>query len=141
LPAVAWSSVLEREGQPEPVARRTLEDWWYAYQRGGFAALHPKTRADHGVPRALTPEQERQLLKQVRAHPALAVKVLYRQGKETDPKLPALSAVYRARQRHFRDQRARRSLVRQAIGGPTKAFEAPWVNELWMADFSPPDLS
>jgi hypothetical protein len=27
--------------------------------------------------------------------------------------------------------------MRQAIGGPTKAFEAPLVNELWMVDFSP----
>ena len=137
LVTVAASAVLERDGQSRPVPRRTLEDWWYAYQRGGFAALHPKARSDRGVPRVLTPDQERHILEQVKAHPAIAVKVLYRQWKEADPKLPALSAVYRALQRQALDQRSRRYLVRQALSGPTKAFEAPWVNELWMTDFSP----
>jgi hypothetical protein len=99
--------------------------------------LHPKARSDRGVPRVLTPEQERHILEQVKAHPAIAVKVLYRQWKEQDPKLPAISAVYRALQRQSLGQRSRRYLVRQAISGPTKAFEAPWVNELWMVDFSP----
>lgn len=137
LETVASSAVLEIEGATEPVARRTLEDWWYAYQHGGFAALHPKARSDRGVPRALTPEQERHIVEGVKAHPGIGVKVLYRQWKEQDPQLPALSAIYRALQRHSLDQRSRRYLVRQAISGPTKAFEAPWVNELWMVDFSP----
>lgn len=30
-----------------------------------------------------------------------------------------------------------RYLAQSHISGPTKAFEAPWVNELWMVDFSP----
>lgn len=137
LDTVSSESVLEFNGQSRPVPRRTLEDWWYAYQHGGFAALHPKDRSDRGLSRKLTPEQERHVVESVKAHPAIAVKVLYRQWKEADPTLPALSAVYRALQRHSMDQRCRRYLVRQAISGPTKAFEAPWVNELWMADFSP----
>lgn len=120
-----------------PVAVRTLEDWWYAYQHGGFAALHPKARSDRGRPRTLTPDQERFILTQVKVHPAIAVKVLYRLWKQQDPTLPALSAIYRALQRHDLGQRSRRSLVGQSLGGPTKAFEAPLVNELWMVDFSP----
>ena len=137
LETVASASVLEWDGQSQPVARRTLEDWWYCYRRGGFAALHPKPRADRGVPRVLSAEQEQRLVAAVQAQPAIAVKVLYRQWKEADPTLPALSAVYRALQRHALDERSRRYLVRQAISGPTKAFEAPWVNDLWMTDFSP----
>ena len=137
LETVASASVLEWDGSSQPVARRTLEDWWYAYQHGGFAALHPKTRADRGVPRVLSAEQQQHIIAQVQAQPAIPVKVLYRHWKEADPKLPAISAVYRALQRHALDKRSRRYLVRQAIRGPTKAFEAPWVNELWMADFSP----
>jgi transposase InsO family protein len=85
----------------------------------------------------LSAEQEQRLVAAVQAQPAIAVKVLYRQWKEADPTLPALSAVYRALQRHALDERSRRYLVRQAISGPTKAFEAPWVNDLWMTDFSP----
>ena len=137
LETVVSTSVLELDGGSKPVPRRTLEDWWYAYQRGGFAALHPKERSDRGVPRVLSAEQERHILEAVKAHPAIPIKVLYRQWKEADPKLPALSAIYRALQRQSLDQRSRRYLVRQALSGPTKAFEAPWVNELWMSDFSP----
>ena len=137
LDMVAAGAVLELEGERRPVARRTLEDWWYAYQQGGFAALHPKSRSDRGMPRVLTPDQERHILQAVRAHPGIPVKLLYRQWKEADPKLPAISAVYRALQRQSLDQRSRRYLVRQALSGPAKAFEAPWVNELWMTDFSP----
>lgn len=138
LETVASSSALaDPPGSPHPVARRTLEDWWYAYGRGGFAALHPKGRSDRGVSRKLTPEQERLIVAQVRTHPAIPIKVLYRQWKQQDPVLPALSAIYRALQRHDLNQRSRHYLIRQAIGGPTKAFEAPLVNELWMVDFSP----
>jgi transposase InsO family protein len=138
LETVAASSALaDPRGSPHPVAVRTLEDWWYAYQRGGFAALHPKGRSDRGVSRKLTPEQERLIVAQVRTHPAIPIKVLYRQWKQQDATLPALSAIYRALQRHDLNQRARHYLLRQALGGPTKAFEAPLVNDLWMVDFSP----
>ena len=125
------------DGSSRPLPMRTLEDWWYAYQRGGFAALHPKGRSDRGVPRKVTPEQERLIVAQVKSHPAIAIKVLYRQWRQQDPTLPALSAIYRVLQRHDLTQRSRHYLVRQSIGGPTKAFEAPLVNELWMVDFSP----
>jgi len=125
------------DGSARQVPMRTLEDWWYAYQHGGFGALHPKARCDRGVPRLLTAEQERWVVEQVKASPSIAVKVLYREWKKTDPKLPALSSVYRALRQHNLDQRARHYLVRQAVSGPTKAFEAPLVNDLWMVDFSP----
>jgi putative transposase len=138
LETVASSSALAQpQGSAHPVAVRTLEDWWYAYGRGGFAALHPKARSDRGLSRKLSPEQERLILAQVRMHPAIPIKVLYRQWKQQDPVLPALSAIYRALQRHDLNQRSRHYLMRQAIGGPTKAFEVPLVNELWMVDFSP----
>jgi len=138
LETVASSSALADPcGSLHPVAVRTREDWWYAYQRGGFAALHPKGRSDRGVSRKLTPEQERLIVAQVRTHPAIPIKVLYRQWKQQDATLPALSAIYRALQRHDLNQRARHYLLRQALGGPTQAFEAPLVNELWMVDFSP----
>ena len=122
---------------PRPPARRTLEDWWYAYQRGGFPALHPKSRRDRGVPRCLTSEQERFIIAQVKTHPAIPVKSLYRRWKQQDSTLPAISAIYRALQRHDLNHRQRRYLIRQSLGAPAKAFEAPLVNELWMVDFSP----
>jgi hypothetical protein len=57
LETVASSSaVAGSDGSSQAVAVRTLEDWWYAHERGGFAALHPQGRSDRGVPRKLTPE-------------------------------------------------------------------------------------
>jgi len=121
----------------QPVAVRTLEDWWYAHQRGGFAALHPKGRSDRGVPRTLSPELEQLIVGQAKAQPAIPIKVLYRQWKQQHPTLPSIYVVYSTLRRHDLSQRARSYLLRQAITGPTKAFETPLVNDLWMVDFSP----
>jgi putative transposase len=74
---------------------------------------------------------------QARAHPAIAIKVLYRQWKQIDPKLPSIYAIYSVLRQHDLSQRSRHYLMRQSISGPTKAFEVPFVNDLWMVDFSP----
>lgn len=125
------------EGSGQPVAVRTLEDWWYAHQKGGFAALHPKGRSDRGRSRTLSPELEQLIVAQVKAQPGIAIKVLYRQWKQQHPDLPSLWSLYTALRRHDLSQRARRYLLDQGLSGPTKAFEVPLVNELWMVDFSP----
>ena len=119
------------------MACRTLEDWWYDYRRGGFAALHPKQRADRGVPRVLSSEQEEKILASVRANLGRPVKVLYRLWKEEDPRLPGLGVIYRTLREHGLDAKTRSGLLRQGLSGPAKAFEAPLVNDLWMVDFSP----
>ena len=54
---------------------RTIEDWWYDYQLGGFAALTPKQRSDKGQPRTLTPQQQKWILEQAQAHLAVPIKV------------------------------------------------------------------
>lgn len=119
------------------VAKRTLEDWSYRFLHGGLPALQPKARSDRGRPRRLSPTQQQWVLAQVRADPGIAVKTLYRQWKKSDPAWPALSALYRWLEHNDLDVQGRRSLLRQSVRGPTKAFETPAVNERWMADFSP----
>ena len=89
------------------------------------------------MPRTLTPEQEQLIVAQVKAQPAISIKVFYRRWKQQDPTLPSIYTVYRALERHGLSQHSRHYLMRQAISGPTKAFEVPLVNELWMVDFSP----
>jgi putative transposase len=116
---------------------RTLEDWWYAYQHGGFAALSSKTRADKGQPRTLSAEQQKWILEQAQAHLAVPIKVLYRRWRQQDPQLPALNSIYRFLREHELHTKARRTQLRQPLGGATKCFEAPFVNDLWMTDFSP----
>jgi len=125
------------DGSQRVFALRTLEDWWYDYQHGGFAALRPRTRADKGQVRTLTPEQQNWILEQAQAHLGIPVKVLYRRWKEQDPQLASLNTVYRLLREHELSTKTRRQLLKQPLGGATKSFEAPFVNDLWMVDFSP----
>ncbi len=125
------------DGSQRVFALRTLEDWWYDYQHGGFAALRPKTRTDKGQVRTLTAEQQKWILEQAQAHLGIPVKVLYRRWKEQDPQLASLNTVYRLLREHELSTKTRRQLLKQPLGGATKSFEAPFVNDLWMVDFSP----
>jgi transposase InsO family protein len=127
----------ESEVPPVFVAQRTLEDWYYLFKKGGFEGLKPKLRSDRGKPRRLSAQQQQRILEQVRCFPGVPVKLLYRQWKQADPTLPALSAVYRWLEQNDLDAHGRRYLLRQNIPGPTKTFEAPGVNDLWIVDFSP----
>ena len=127
----------DEESPPRLVPQRTLEDWYYAFQKGGFEGLKPKARSDRGKPRRLSAQQQQFILEQVRCFPGVPVKLLYRQWKQADATLPALSAVYRWLEQNDLDAHGRRYLLRQNIPGPTKAFEAPGVNDLWIVDFSP----
>jgi transposase InsO family protein len=125
------------DGTARRFARRTIEDWWYDYQHGGFAALVPKVRADKGRPRTLSSQQQQWILQQAQAHLAVPIKVLYRRWRQEDPQLPSLNSIYRLLREHQLHTKARRQQLHQPLGGATKCFEAPFVNDLWMVDFSP----
>ena len=134
---VASSPLLLDDGSSVVVSKRTLQDWFYKFQRGGFDSLRPKARKDRGRPRRLSPDQQQRVLDQVRAFPGIHVKLLYKQWKESDPTLPAIASIYRWLDQNQLDAHGRRYLLRQSATGPTKSFEAPAVNDLWMVDFSP----
>ena len=122
-------------------AVRTLEDWWYAYQKGGFNALLPAPRSDQGKSRVLEAATAAWVLEQVTQNPKAPLKVLYAHWQQTQPRpLPSISVLYRFLRRQGMDRKSLRS--GRLESGATKAFEAPHVNDLWMVDFSPgPTLS
>ena len=64
LGTIAHQTLQDARG---PVATRTLEDWFYAYKRGDFAALKPTARSDREQPRRISPAQQQQILDAVRA--------------------------------------------------------------------------
>jgi putative transposase len=121
-------------------AVRTLEDWWYAHQKGGFNALVPAPRGDRGQHRVLEAATAAWVLEQVTQNPTVPLKVLYAHWQQSQRPLPSISVLYRYLRRQGLDRRSLRAGRLET--GPTKAFEAPHVNDLWMVDFSPgPTLS
>jgi transposase InsO family protein len=116
-------------------AVRTLEDWIYAYRKGGFPALQTQERVDKGTWHSIDEKFGVWLMEQVTRSPKLQVTVLYDHWKAQGMALPSKRSVYRYLER----QGLSRSAIRagRLETGPTKTFEASAVNELWMVDFSP----
>jgi transposase InsO family protein len=115
-------------------APRTIQDWWYAYQKDGFAALQDRPRCDAGSSRVLDDATAAWIVEQVTQTPAIAVSVLYRQWIKGGRRLPSRSVIYRFLLRQGLDRKSLRA--GRLESGPTKMFEAPAVNDLWMVDFA-----
>jgi len=60
------------------VSARTIEDWFYAYQRGGFAALHPKRRSDADKARVISEELGQLILRLKQEKPRRSVRRIIR---------------------------------------------------------------
>jgi putative transposase len=114
----------------------TIEDWFYRYRRGKFAALQGQRRSDRGQPRAIDPAAVEALLGLRRAHPALTVKALSVELLRRGILLPGGYSMSTLQRRLAQAGLDRQSLRTGAgvSGGPTKAFELPLPNLLWMAD-------
>lgn len=115
----------------------TLERWYYTYQRGGFEAIKLRQRADKGKAKALSPETCDALAKIRKEHPSLNITSLFRQMEATGVILPgsaSIATVYRLFTRIGLDKRTMKALQNTVSGGPTKAFEFAFANQLWMTD-------
>jgi hypothetical protein len=76
-------------------AARTLEDYWYAWKSGGFAALQPKSRGDEGSFRKLPAEVGQWLLSQVSQYPEIPLTVLHERWTQAGHQLPSLRTIDR----------------------------------------------
>jgi transposase InsO family protein len=118
-------------------APATIEEWYYNYRRGKFAALQTRPRSDRGKARTMDPAAVEALLKLRREHPGMMltalVAELVRQGVlETDGY--SLTTLRRRLAEAGLDRQSLRAGAGLAGAGPTKAFEVPLPNLLWMAD-------
>jgi transposase InsO family protein len=115
---------------------RTIEDWYYRYKRDKFQALQNRPRSDRGTPKAMDPAAVEALIKLRRANPQFSVKSLSdeleRQGI-LEPGTISASTLQRRLAEVGLDRQSLRS-GSGLMGGPTKAFEVPLPNLLWMAD-------
>ena len=117
-------------------AAATIEDWYYDYRKGQFAALQEKPRRDRGQHKVPDPAALEALLKLRREYPQLTVKALtaelVRQGI-LQPGTFSDSSILRRLAEAGLDRQSLRAGT--ALGdGPTKAFELPLPNLRWMTD-------
>jgi len=118
------------------VAPETMRGWLRAYRRGGFDALVPRVRADHGSARTIPPHVVDLLCQLKDDTPSLSIPALLKLARAehatvvTDEvKLPE-STVHRVL--------ARRGLMKKRPEEPTskdrRRFEHESAGDLWMSD-------
>ena len=135
--ARATALASERTWGGKAYSASTLESWYYAYQVQGFEALQRQPRKDKGARKALSPEACQALLDLRQEHPQLKIKVLVRQLVEKGVLQLgtfSLPSVYRFFAAHQMDAHSFKHNPPPPQSGPTKAFECPLANELWMTD-------
>jgi putative transposase len=135
--ARATALASERTWGGKTYSASTLESWHYAYQLQGFEALQRQPRKDKGTRKALSPEACQALLDLRQQHPELKIKVLVRQLLEKgilQPGTFSLPSIYRFLAAHQLDAQSIKHNPQPPQSGPTKAFECPLANELWMTD-------
>jgi transposase InsO family protein len=66
------------DGTRVELSERTIEDWYYAYRRGGFAALFPEDRKDRGRSRAISAEVAEHILRVKRERPRRSIRRIIR---------------------------------------------------------------
>lgn len=114
---------------------RTIETWWYQHQQRGFPGLAGKAkRADAGKSRVIDEETGLWIIDAIIKTPHTPLSVLYRHWQDHGRGLPSLSTVLRFLAAQGYDSRTLKA--GRLESGPTKAFEAPAPNDLWMVDFA-----
>ena len=113
------------------VAVETMRDWLSLYRTGGFEALYPKPRSDHGQPRRMPPEVAEALVALKTEQPVLSVKALINAARERGVDHPlAPSTVHRLL--------SREGLLDKRCGEPVatdrRRFAFRSAGELWMSD-------
>lgn len=114
----------------------TIETWWYRHRHEGFAALQSQPRSDKGKKRALDPAATQALIELRLEHPHLTLKALVKELLRRDVLQEgsySISTLHRRLVEAGLDRQSVQSGVGHS-GGPTKAFEMPLPNLLWMAD-------
>lgn len=114
---------------------RTIERWWYDYASKGYAGIEGKpARSDAGHSRFIDEETGLWILDAISKSPGVPFTVLYRLWEEHGRGLPSESTVRRFLKSKGYDKRSLKA--GRLESGPTKAFEAPAPNDLWMVDFA-----
>jgi len=119
------------DGRSITVTARTVEDWYYAWLRGGLEALKPQERSDAGSSRVISPEIGELIvnlkLERPRRSIRRIIKMLERDRKVAKGELKK-STVHRFLKYRGLSARPRRDHEER------RAFRHPQAGDLWMGD-------
>jgi len=115
------------------VAPDTIRDWLELYRKGGFKALEPRVRCDHGHSRGIPPEVQDLLVMLEEDKPELRI-VDVIEGAQASGEVPEgvelkPSTVHRLLQRHGLTGRRR-----AANAADRRRFRFERAGQLWMSD-------
>jgi putative transposase len=120
------------DGTPVRLSARTIEAWYYAYRRGGFAALFPHDRADRGRSRAISPAIAEHILRVKRERPRRSIRRIIRMLERAQLVRAGelhRSTVHRLLQAH--------AISTRPLRGPAverRSFLPEHAGDLWVGD-------
>ncbi len=123
---------VDAKGRRRTIAAKTLEEWFYKYQRHGFDGLMPAPRNDRGKIRCLSPDAQELIIAMKREDPGRSAALIARE-------LIGAGILERGRG-HL--SAIRRLLKNEGLSGPCFELERPerrrWqattCGELWQGD-------
>src|SRR6266516_2327766 len=132
LKQLAQQTYQDHHGRPRRVAYKTLEEWFYKYRHGGFAALKPRPRSDRNRSRVLAEDLQQLVLDMKREDPGRSAHLILRElelaGRIVTGQA-SVSSVQRLLHRHGL------SVPRMEVGHAARyRWEASMCGELWQAD-------
>lgn len=120
------------DGTKKHYAPATIKKWYNNYNRGGFDALIPSSRADLGKPRKLDDELQEQIQYLKTNYPRMSAAAIYRQLRDNGSIRPD----------ELSESTVNRYLNALAIEMKTttnhdmRRYERPHINEVWCGDSS-----
>lgn len=120
------------DGRVHHYAPATIEKWYLDYQKHGFDALVPKSRADAGMSRKLDDDLQEQIRYFKTNYPRMSAAAIYRQLK-TDGSI-INGQVSESTVCRFVNQL--QNELRQTTNKDMRRYERPHINEVWCGDSS-----
>jgi transposase InsO family protein len=114
------------------ISARTIEAWHYAYQAGGFEALHPTRRSDADKPRAISADLSSLILRLKQEKPRRSIKRIVRvleRAKVVERGELAKSTVHRLLKVHGTSRRPLRG-----PGAERRSFIYEFAGDMWVGD-------
>lgn len=124
--------VMAPDGTTKHFAPTTIKKWYNHYNKGGFDALVPSSRADLGKPRKLDDELQEQIKYLKTNYPRMSAAAIYRQLRDNGSIRPD----------DLSESTVNRYLNSLALEMKTttnqdmRRYERPHINEVWCGDSS-----